>query len=247
MVFNCLTIFPEMFSGFTDSSLCKKAIDRGDININLIDFREYTEDKHRRVDDAPFGGGAGMLIMAQPVFDCLDAVEKSCGDKRYVNIYMSPSGKRLQQEDIESLADYDVLNILCGHYEGIDQRIIDERIDMELSIGDYILTGGELPAMILMDCVMRYAGALSNPASHDEESFYDGLLEYPQYTRPSEFRGMEVPEVLLSGNHAKIKEWQREQALAKTLKTRPDLLEKASLSDKDKKILEKLKSNVELL
>ena len=187
-----------------------------------------------------------MLIMAQPVFDCFEDTARKLEGKSFRNIYMSPSGKRLEQEDIERLSEYDALNILCGHYEGIDQRIIDGCIDEELSIGDYVLMGGELPAMVLMDCVMRYSGALSNPASHDEESFYDGLLEYPQYTRPSSFRGMDVPEVLLNGNHRKIKEWQREQSLAKTLRVRPDLLEKAALSEEDEKIIKKIKSDVEL-
>jgi len=239
MEFNCLTIFPEMFSGFVSSSLCKKAIDRGDISVNLYNFRDYTTDKHNRVDDYPFGGGAGMLIMPQPVFDCFDAVKAKQTGKS-INIYMSPAGKTLTQEDVKMLSEYDSINILCGHYEGVDQRIIDECIDLEFSIGDYVLTGGELPAMVLMDCVMRFTGALSNEASHDEESFYHGLLEYPQYTRPSDFRGLKVPEVLLSGHHANIRAWQKEQAIKRTFERRPDILKDAELSKKEQIFLKKL-------
>ena len=242
MTFNCLTLFPEMFGGFKEASLCGKAIESGIIAINLINYRDYTTDKHNRVDDYPFGGGAGMLISPQPVFDCFDSLQTQYAGKKTRNIYMSPCGHTLTQKIAKELAEYDVLNVLCGHYEGIDQRIIDECIDMELSIGDYVLTGGELPAMVLMDCVMRYAGVLSNELSHSEESFYNGLLEYPQYTRPAEFRGRLVPEILLSGHHAKILAWQREMSLKKTLKMRPDLLEKADLSKKEKAFLENIKN-----
>lgn len=243
MIFNCLTIFPEMYTSFLETSLCKKAIDRKDIEINLYNFRDYTKDKHRRVDDYPFGGGAGMLIMPQPVFDCFDHVLENCKDKKVRNIYMSPSGKTLNQETAKRLSEYDCINILCGHYEGIDQRIIDTYIDEEISIGDYVLTGGELPSMVLMDCVMRYTGALSNTASHDEESFYNGLLEYPQYTRPYDYNGLKAPDVLLCGDPKKITAWQREESLKKTYKMRPDLLENAQLDENDNKILDKLKNN----
>ena len=245
MVFNCLTLFPEMFSGFTGASLCARAIAGGIIKINLVDYRAYTENKHRRVDDYPFGGGAGMLIAPQPVFDCLDDIEKEYAGKNALNVYMSPSGKPLDQRTVEDLSGYEVLNVLCGHYEGVDQRIIDERIDREISIGDYVLTGGELPAMVLMDCVMRYAGALGSEESHAEESHYDGLLEYPQYTRPAAFRGLQVPEVLLSGHHANIAKWQREKSLLKTAAVRPDMLKKAKLSKEDRKILEKNKIDLD--
>ena len=239
MIFNCLTIFPEMFGGFSQASLCGKAIQSGIIEINLMNYRDYTQDKHNRVDDYPFGGGAGMLIAPQPVFDCFDELKNKYAGKKTCNIYMSAAGETLTQQTAKDLSGYEVLNILCGHYEGVDQRIIDNCIDREISIGDYVLTGGELPAMVLMDCVMRYAGVFSNEESHAEESHYDSLLEYPQYTRPADFRGHQVPEVLLSGHHANIKEWQREMSLKKTAQIRPDLLKKANLTAKDLRLLEK--------
>ena len=224
--FHVLTLFPEMFPAFTDTSICARAIASGALSVDLHNFRDYTLDKHRRVDDYPYGGGAGMLIGPQSVFDCFAAVHEKQQDKRRINIYMSPAGKLLTPEIAKDLASYDCVNILCGHYEGVDQRIIDNLIDEEISIGDYVLTGGELPAMVLMDCVMRMIpGVLGNDHSAEDESFgTDGILEYPQYTRPANFRGMEVPEVLLSGHHANIKKWQHEQAVAKTLRVRPELL-----------------------
>ena len=240
--FNCLTLFPEMFSSFTGTSICKRAIEAGHVEISLIDFREYTTDKHRRVDDYPFGGGAGMLIGPQSVFDCMEAVKEKTAGKKVRTIYMSPSGKTLDSAMVRRLASYDAVNILCGHYEGVDQRIIDELIDEEVSIGDYVLTGGELPAMVLMDSVMRYVdGVLGNGESVVSESHGEGgLLEYPQYTRPADFRGLKVPEVLLSGHHAKILAWQRERAIEKTVRIRPDLIKKASLSKKERDYAESL-------
>lgn len=224
--FNVLTIFPEMFSGFTGSSICARAIDAGLIDVELYNFRDYTTDKHRRVDDYPFGGGAGMLIAPQPVFDCFASIHEKDSEGRELNVYMSPGGKTLDMDMSKRLAGYDRINILCGHYEGVDQRIIDELIDEEISIGDYVLTGGELPAMVLMDCVMRHVdGVLGNDESTSEESFSQNLLEYPQYTRPADFRGLTVPDVLLSGHHANIKKWQYEMALKKTREVRPDLLD----------------------
>ena len=223
--FNILTIFPDMLRGLLEESMLKRAIEAGHVRVNLINFRDYTLDKHRRVDDAPFGGGAGMLIMPQPVFDCFAAVAKEQDGKRVLNVYMSPAGDVLNAGMSREIAEYDAVNILCGHYEGVDQRIIDELIDREISIGDYVLTGGELPAMVLLDSVMRHIpGVLGNAMSTEDESHSTGLLEYPQYTRPSDFRGLKVPEVLLSGHHANIVKWQREKAIEKTRRVRPDLL-----------------------
>lgn len=223
--FNILTIFPDMLRGLLEESMLKRAIEAGHVKVNLINFRDYTLDKHRRVDDAPFGGGAGMLIMPQPVFDCFAAIAKEQEGKRVLNVYMSPAGEVLNAGMSRSFAEYDAVNILCGHYEGVDQRIIDELIDREISIGDYVLTGGELPAMVLLDSVMRHIpGVLGNAMSTEDESHSAGLLEYPQYTRPSDFRGLKVPEVLLSGHHANIVKWQREKAIEKTRRVRPDLL-----------------------
>ena len=240
--FNVLTLFPDMFSSFKETSICKRAIDSGRINIELIDFRNYTEDKHRRVDDYPFGGGAGMLIGPQSVFDCFSDISKKCEGKKTRNIFMSPSGKVLSHADILRLSEYETINILCGHYEGVDQRIIDNLIDEEISIGDYVLTGGELPAMVLMDAVMRYVpGVLGNIESLEAESHSgSGLLEYPQYTRPEDFRGLKVPEILLSGHHANIKKWQRQKAIEKTAAVRPELIEKAGLDDEEKAMAEKI-------
>ncbi len=224
--FNVLTLFPEMFSAFTDTSICARAIAASLIDVKLWNFRDYTLDKHKRVDDYPFGGGVGMLIAPQSVFDCFEAIKKSSGEKSSINVYMSPAGKMLSPTLSKQLAQYDSVNILCGHYDGVDQRIIDNLIDTEISIGDYVLTGGELPSMVLMDCVMRnIPGVLGNELSAEDESFSDsGLLEYPQYTRPADFRGMKVPEVLLSGHHANIKAWQKDMAIKKTAQNRPDLM-----------------------
>ena len=233
--FNVLTIFPEMFDSYCNASICKRAIESRKIEFALHNFRDYTLDKHRRVDDAPFGGGAGMLIAPQSVFDCFDAIKETQQGKKVVNVYMSASGTPFCQEMAAQLAEYDEINILCGHYEGVDQRILDAHVDMEISIGDYVLTGGELPAMVLADAVMRYVpGVLGNHESAQDESYsYGGLLEYPQYTRPANFRGMQAPEVLLSGHHAKIMAWQRRKAIEKTARVRPDLLKKADLTPKE--------------
>ena len=238
--FHILTIFPEMFASFCGTSICKRAIDAGKIDIVLHNFRDYTLDKHRRVDDAPFGGGAGMLIAPQSVFDCFDAVQASQQGKRVCNIYMSASGAPFTQQTARELAGYDELNILCGHYEGVDQRILDRYIDREISIGDYVLTGGELPAMVLTDAVMRFVpGVLGNADSTEDESYsYGGLLEYPQYTRPAEFRGMAAPEILLGGHHAKIRAWQRQEAIKKTARVRPDLLKTAELTKEEAEFLQ---------
>lgn len=234
--FHILTLFPEMFTSFVQASICKRALDASLIDVVLHNFRDYSQDKHHRVDDAPFGGGAGMVVAPQSVFDCFADIEIAQLQKNAINIYMSASGEPLTPALAQELAGYDAVNILCGHYEGVDERIIYAHMDKEISIGDYVLTGGELPSMVLMDAVMRYVpGVLGNEQSTKAESFtYDGLLEYPQYTRPANFRGMEVPEVLLSGHHKNIVAWQRRKAIEKTAEVRPDLLLKANLTDSEK-------------
>lgn len=215
-----LTLFPEMFTAL-GASIMGRAQKAGKLEIEVVDIRSYTEDKHQKCDDYPFGGGAGMVMMAQPIGSAIEAVDP---DHKARRIYLSPKGRRLDQEHVIALAEEETLVLLCGHYEGVDQRAIDLFIDEELSIGDYVLTGGELPAMVLTDCVARYIDGVLSPASLVDESFSDGLLEYPQYTRPVEYRGLTVPEVLRSGNHAEIDRWRHEQALALTRKHRPDLL-----------------------
>ncbi|MHB1315254.1 MAG: tRNA (guanosine(37)-N1)-methyltransferase TrmD [Christensenellales bacterium] len=233
MRIDILTLFPGMFAPVFGESMLKRAVESGVLQICLHDIREYTQNKHRKTDDYPFGGGSGMIMMAQPVFDCMNAVMEGRQKEQVTRVYMSPRGTLLTQELAKELAGRDLV-ILCGHYEGVDQRIIDRLIDMEVSIGDFVTTGGELPAMVLMDCVSRFVpGVLGSSASMEEESFSDGLLEYPQYTRPSEYEGMNVPDVLQSGHHKKIKEWQRQQSLLITKRNRPDLLEKAGVTQKE--------------
>ncbi len=224
MRINFLSLFPEMFSALTEHSIAKRAKDAGLVDFVCYNIRDYTLDKHKRVDDYPFGGGAGMVMAPQPIFDCFKAVE--CEGKT-INVYMSPKGKRLDHEAVLGFLQYDTINILCGHYEGVDQRAIDELIDEEISIGDYVLTGGELPAMVLADAVLRHLpGALGNDESASDESFAEDLLEYPHYTRPSDFRGLKVPDILLSGNHQQIEAWRKEKAVAMTREKRPDLMKK---------------------
>lgn len=222
MRIDILTLFPDMFSALKESIL-GRAQRAGKIAINVVDIRKFTEDKHLKCDDYPFGGGAGMVMMPQPIGSAIEALDK---EHRAHRIYLSPKGETLRQQKVFSLLSHDWLILLCGHYEGVDQRAIDLFIDEEISIGDYVLTGGELPAMVLVDCVSRYVDGVINTSSLVDESFSDNLLEYPQYTRPQEYRGLSVPEVLLSGDHAKVDRWRREQALELTKKYRPDLLKK---------------------
>lgn len=235
MRFDILTLFPEMFEPIKQS-IIGRAIEKNIIDINLVNIRDFSKDKHKKVDDTPYGGGAGMLIQPDVVYDCYKSVKSNNAKV----IYLSPQGKTLSQAKVEELAKEEHLILLCGHYEGIDQRVIDKIVDEEISIGDYVLTGGELPAMVLIDSVSRYIdGVLANNSTKDE-SFSNGLLEYPQYTRPEIFEGLEVPEVLKSGHHQNIEKWRREESLKRTLEKRPDLLEKAILTEEDKKILENL-------
>ena len=234
MQFDVLTLFPEMFEPLNES-IIGKAKEKGLININLINIRDFSKNKHKKVDDTPYGGGAGMVMMPDVVYDAY----KSLNSKDAKVIYMSPKGQKLDQKKVVELSKEKHIVLLCGHYEGIDQRVIDEIVDEEISIGDYVLTGGELPAMILIDSVSRYIEGVLKNDSTKEESFSEGLLEYPQYTRPEIFNGNKVPEVLLSGHHENIDKWRREQSLIITKKKRPDLLENIELSEKDKRILEK--------
>ena len=228
MVFDIMTLFPELVSNVLGESVIGRAQKSGALEINCHNIRDYSKDKHRRVDDTPYGGGKGMLMMAPPIYDCYEHITSthSADIKRKV-IYMSPRGAVFNQKKAEELSKYDNLVIICGHYEGIDQRIIDEIVDEEISIGDFVLTGGEIPACILVDAVARLVdGVLSDPECYEKESISSGMLEYPQYTRPYEFHGMCVPDVLISGNHGKIDAWRNEMALKATKEKRPDLLKK---------------------
>lgn len=242
MKISIMTLFPEMCEAVLNESIIGRAREKGIIEFETVNIRDYTLDKHNRVDDAPYGGGMGMLMQTQPVYDCyLDIVKKS-ETKPYL-IYLSPQGKTLTQQRVRELSEKENLVLLCGHYEGIDERVIEEIVDEEISIGDYVLTGGELPALVLADAVARMIdGVLPNEEARSLESHYDGLLEYPQYTRPYEWNGKKVPEILLSGHHENIDKWRREKALETTLKKRPELLEKAELSKADIEYLNKIKN-----
>ena len=220
MKITILTLFPEMFSPLFGSIL-GRAQKEGKFTVEIVNLRDYTEDKHLKCDDYPFGGGAGMVMMAQPVGSAVSAIDP---DHRARRIYLSPKGQVFKQQRVFELVEYEHLILLCGHYEGVDQRAIDLFFDEEISIGDYVLTGGELPAMVLTDCIARYVDGVLAPESLVEESFSENLLEYPHYTRPVEYMGLTVPEVLRSGDHAKIDKWRREKSIEITKKNRPDLL-----------------------
>lgn len=236
-----LTIFPHMFDSFFAESMLARAIERGLLTVDVVDLRPFSDRKHKNTDDDPFGGGAGMVMLAQPIVDAMAQVAPEPFDGR--RIYMSPRGATLTQKKAEALSEESHLVLLCGHYEGVDQRALDLCIDEELSIGDYVLTGGEPAAMVLVDCVSRLIpGVLGCAESAEDESFTSGLLEYPQYTRPRSFRGLDVPEVLLGGNHAEIIKWRREESLRITLERRPDLLKTAALTDKERRLLDSLQN-----
>ncbi len=246
MKINILTQFPEMFTPITSESILGRAVDNGILDINIINIRDFSTDKHNRTDDTPFGGGAGMVMLCQPAFDALKSL--NLGKKRI--IYMSPRGRILNQSLIEELSKEEEITVLCGHYEGIDQRIIDYWNMEEVSIGDYVLTGGELAAMVMIDSVSRLVpGVLGSNESLNEESIYSGLLEYPQYTKPREYEGIEVPELLFNGNHKLIHLWQFEQSLLLTKERRPDMFDSFITNHKDLskdeiKILEKVKNSI---
>lgn len=232
MRFDIMTLFPEVVETVLSSSIIGRAQNAGHLEVHTHNIRSYSEDKHHRVDDTPYGGGMGMLMGPVPIYNCykaiIDSVDNTYGSNEPIKrrvIYMSPRGKVLTQKRAYELTDYENLIILCGHYEGVDERIIEEIVDEEISVGDYVLTGGEMPACILVDCISRMLdGVLANEECWRGESIASGMLEYPQYTRPVEFMGRKVPDVLLSGHHANIERWRREEALKKTLEHRPDLL-----------------------
>lgn len=240
MKVDILTLFPKMFPSVFNTSILGRAQEKNLLEIKLHDIREYAENKHRSCDDSPYGGGAGMVMMVQPVLSCIESLIQTC-ERMPKRIYLSPRGKVLNTSLAQELAQEEHLVLLCGHYEGIDQRIMSQ-IDEEISIGDYILTGGELSAMVLVDCVSRFIpGVLGHTESAFEESFSSGLLEYPQYTRPAEYKGMKVPDILLSGHHANITKWRREQSLQTTFFCRPDLLDGASLTQKERESVQSWK------
>lgn len=239
-----LTLFPEMFPGILEASIMKKAQEQGAVEFSVTDFREYTENKHKKVDDYPYGGGAGMVLQPQPLFDAVDAVTKT--EKKRRVILMCPQGERFTQAKAEELSQEEELVFICGHYEGYDERIREHLVTDELSLGDFVLTGGELAAMTIADSVVRLLpDAIGKRESHEDDSFSTGLLEYPHYTRPADFRGLRVPDVLLSGNHAKIAEWRQYESLKRTYKRRPDLLETYPLTNEDRKMLQQIKKELE--
>ncbi|HYF83118.1 MAG TPA: tRNA (guanosine(37)-N1)-methyltransferase TrmD [Clostridia bacterium] len=241
MRIDILTLFPEMFEAVLNESIIGRAAEKELIKMQFHNIRDYSENKHRKVDDYPYGGGLGMLMQCQPIFSAVEDIKAMLGKKPYT-ILMSPQGRTFDQAKALELSTYENLMIICGHYEGIDERVTEALVDEEISIGDFILTGGEIAAMAVVDATCRLVpGVLKEDASHMVESFGDGLLEFPQYTRPPEFMGMEVPEVLLSGHHENIEQWKRYQSLKRTYEKRPELLAKAALSKEDMKLLDKIK------
>lgn len=241
MNIHVLSLFPDMFSGVFGASILKKAQEKGAVNLEVTDIRTFSGNKHNQVDDYPYGGGAGMVLKPEPMFSAVEAI--TAGKQPRI-ILMCPQGERFTQKKAEELAQETELVFLCGHYEGYDERIRQHLVTDEISIGDFVLTGGELGAMTVIDSVVRLLpGVLGQEDSHIQDSFSTGLLEHPHYTRPAEFRGMKVPDVLLSGNHAKIEQWREEQSLKRTFERCPDLLEQYPLTDKQKLYLEKLKNN----
>lgn len=248
MRIDIITLFPEMCETVMGESIIGRARKKGAIDIECHQLRDYAFDKHKRVDDTTYGGGMGMLLMAEPIALCFEDICKKTENRPHL-IYMSPQGETLTQKKLVELSQYENICILCGHYEGVDERVLDEYVDEQISIGDYVLTGGELPALVLADSLSRLApGVLSDDECFEEESHYNGLLEYPQYTKPAVWRDRAVPDVLLSGHHANVEKWRREQMIIRTADKRPDMIEKADLTDKEKKFLEEyLKSKNEIM
>ena len=243
MNFYVLTLFPEMIQEAVMTSITGRAITDEKISVKAINIRDYADNDYGQIDDYPYGGGAGMVMQAPPIYNAYQDIVKELGYKPRV-IYMTPQGKTYEQSDAKSFAKEKDIVILCGHYEGVDERVLEEIVTDNISIGDYVLTGGELPALVVIDSITRLVpGVLNNDDSAVTESFEDGLLEHPQYTRPAEFNGKEVPEILLSGNHAKIDEYRRQESLKRTYERRPDMLESADLSEKDRDFLDLIKSD----
>lgn len=236
MRIDIITLFDEMCESVLSESIIGRARKKGAIDIRCHQLRDFAFDKHRRVDDTTYGGGMGMLMMAEPIALCFEHITEELEEKPHF-IYMSPKGQTLTQKKLKELSEYQNICILCGHYEGVDQRVLDRYVDEEISIGDYVLTGGELPALVLADSLARLQkGVLSDDECFELESHYDGLLEYPQYTKPQIWRGEEIPEVLFSGHHANIEKWRREQSIIETAKKRPDMIRTADLSEKERKL-----------
>ena len=243
MRIDILSLFPAMFAGPFGDSITKRAIAKGILNIHIMNPRDFAEGKHKQMDDTPYGGGSGMVIKPEPMFKAVRFIKETTNYQKRRVLLMSPEGAVFNQAKAKELAEYDQLIFICGHYEGFDARITENLADEIISIGDFVLTGGELPAMMITDAVSRMLPeVLGSSESASTDSFYNGLLEHPQYTKPREFEGMKVPDVLVSGDHGKIAQWRREKSLEVTLKNRPDLLEKAQLSEKDRRYLEQLQS-----
>lgn len=242
MYIHILTLFPNMFTAPLGESIIKRAIDRGLVQIAIYNIRDYATDRHHVVDDSPYGGGPGMVLKPEPIFEAVESVLGEKGKSGIPVLLLTPQGRIFDQQAAQELARYREMVMICGHYEGVDERVRERLVTDEISIGDYILSGGELAAMVVVDAVVRQLpGALGSEASVGEDSHVGGLLEYPQYTRPQSFRGWEVPEVLLSGNHASIARWRREQSILRTLKRRPELLERAALSEKERRMVARMK------
>jgi tRNA (guanine-N(1)-)-methyltransferase len=238
MKINILTLFPKMFEGFISESIIARAIKSEVVKFNIVDIRNYCYDKHKQADDIPFGGGNGMVMKPEPIFRALEDVKGKV-------IYTSPQGQKLNQQLVKEISEEKEITIIAGHYEGIDERIVEHKVDMEISIGDFVLTGGELPAMIIADAIIRLLPNVIKKESYENDSFFNGLLDYPHYTRPADFNGIKVPDVLISGNHKKIEEWRIRESLKRTYIRRKDLLEKKDLSNSERKILNEIIKELE--